>query len=182
MVFLVRSSSASPALEDKEYIGGVPVVSFRDGSGSPSSVPQLPHIPGAIPLTPIGEISREQTTVVPLPPIGKGNLSVFFFAVFFLFDLSSWHACSLWSIQNFTIYICTLYIYKLAPFSTSNFSHIHFITCTIHISYIYCLSYACMPRTVTLVKENNMVEVSLILLNCLHWFSWYFHFNSPTTN
>ncbi|XP_078324778.1 uncharacterized protein LOC111122773 isoform X11 [Crassostrea virginica] len=68
----VRSSSASPALEDKEYIGGVPVVSFRDGSGSPSSVPQLPHIPGAIPLTPIGEISREQTTVVPLPPIGKG--------------------------------------------------------------------------------------------------------------
>lgn len=66
----VRSSSTSPALEDKEYIGGVPVVSFRDGSGSPSSVPQLPHIPGAIPLTPIGEASREQTTVVPLPPIG----------------------------------------------------------------------------------------------------------------
>lgn len=66
----VRSSSSSPALEDKEYIGGVPVVSFRDGSGSPSSVPQLPHIPGAIPLTTIGEVSREQTTVVPLPPIG----------------------------------------------------------------------------------------------------------------
>ncbi|XP_061188991.1 titin homolog isoform X2 [Saccostrea echinata] len=68
----VRSTSSSPAFEDKEYIGGVPVVSFRDGSGSPSSVPQLPHISGAVPLTPIGETSREQTTVVPLPPIGKG--------------------------------------------------------------------------------------------------------------
>lgn len=78
----VRSSSTSPALEDKEYIGGVPVVSFRDGSGSPSSVPQLPHIPGAIPLTPIGEASREQTTVVPLPPIGgKGDISVFLISV-----------------------------------------------------------------------------------------------------
>lgn len=53
-------------------------MSFRDGSGSPSSVPQLPHIPGAIPLTTIGEVSREQTTVVPLPPIGgKGDISVF---------------------------------------------------------------------------------------------------------
>lgn len=78
----VQSSSTSPALEDKEYIGGVPVVSFRDGSGSPSSVPQLPHIPGAIPLTPIGEASREQTTVVPLPPIGgKGDISVFLISV-----------------------------------------------------------------------------------------------------
>lgn len=78
----VRSSSSSPALEDKEYIGGVPVVSFRDGSGSPSSVPQLPHIPGAIPLTTIGEVSREQTTVVPLPPIGgKGDISVFITSV-----------------------------------------------------------------------------------------------------
>ncbi|XP_056011469.1 titin homolog isoform X35 [Ostrea edulis] len=67
-----RSTSSSPAPEEKEYIGGVPVVSFRDGSGSPSSVPQLPHIPGTAPLTPIGEMSREQTTVVPLPPIGKG--------------------------------------------------------------------------------------------------------------
>ncbi|XP_056011458.1 titin homolog isoform X24 [Ostrea edulis] len=66
-----RSTSSSPAPEEKEYIGGVPVVSFRDGSGSPSSVPQLPHIPGTAPLTPIGEMSREQTTVVPLPPIGK---------------------------------------------------------------------------------------------------------------
>ncbi|XP_065933370.1 uncharacterized protein [Magallana gigas] len=72
----VRSSSSSPALEDKEYIGGVPVVSFRDGSGSPSSVPQLPHIPGAIPLTTIGEVSREQTTVVPLPPIGGKGIPV----------------------------------------------------------------------------------------------------------
>ncbi|XP_056011472.1 titin homolog isoform X38 [Ostrea edulis] len=68
-----RSTSSSPAPEEKEYIGGVPVVSFRDGSGSPSSVPQLPHIPGTAPLTPIGEMSREQTTVVPLPPIGKAD-------------------------------------------------------------------------------------------------------------
>lgn len=42
--------------------------------GDGSSVPQLPHIAGAVPLTPIGEASREGTRMtipVSLPPISK---------------------------------------------------------------------------------------------------------------
>jgi hypothetical protein len=37
-----------------------------------STIPQLPHIPGAMPLTPIGEASREGTRMtipISLPPI-----------------------------------------------------------------------------------------------------------------
>ncbi|KAK3082961.1 hypothetical protein FSP39_010092 [Pinctada imbricata] len=64
-----RSTSPGGVEEHREYIGNIPVVQLKDGSGSPSSIPQLPQIPGALPLTPIGEASREQTTVVPLPPI-----------------------------------------------------------------------------------------------------------------
>jgi hypothetical protein len=97
MIVSARSTSSSPAPEEKEYIGGVPVVSFRDGSGSPSSVPQLPHIPGTAPLTPIGEASREQTTVVPLPPIGKGDLSTpnSSYILIFYFPSFPRHACTL---------------------------------------------------------------------------------------
>ncbi|CAC5381455.1 unnamed protein product [Mytilus coruscus] len=56
---------------EKEYVGSVPVASVR---GDQSSVPQLPHISGAMPLTPIGEASREGTRMtipVSLPPIGQ---------------------------------------------------------------------------------------------------------------
>ena len=56
---------------DREYVGNVPVASVR---GEQSSVPQLPHITGAMPLTPIGEASREGTRMtipVSLPPIGQ---------------------------------------------------------------------------------------------------------------
>ena len=54
---------------DKEYVGNVPVVSIRSDQ---STIPQLPHIPGAMPLTPIGEASREGTRMtipISLPPI-----------------------------------------------------------------------------------------------------------------
>ncbi|XP_071149814.1 uncharacterized protein KIAA2012 homolog isoform X44 [Mytilus edulis] len=59
------------AESEKEYVGSVPVASVR---GDQSSVPQLPHISGAMPLTPIGEASREGTRMtipVSLPPIGQ---------------------------------------------------------------------------------------------------------------
>lgn len=59
------------AENEKEYVGSVPVASVR---GDQSSVPQLPHISGAMPLTPIGEASREGTRMtipVSLPPIGQ---------------------------------------------------------------------------------------------------------------
>ena len=56
---------------DREYVGNVPVVSIRSDQ---SSIPQLPHISGAMPLTPIGEASREGTRMtipISLPPIGQ---------------------------------------------------------------------------------------------------------------
>ncbi|XP_063412889.1 uncharacterized protein KIAA2012 homolog isoform X9 [Mytilus trossulus] len=69
-----RATSPLPfdnAESEKEYVGSVPVASVR---GDQSSVPQLPHISGAMPLTPIGEASREGTRMtipVSLPPIGQ---------------------------------------------------------------------------------------------------------------
>ncbi|CAC5381454.1 unnamed protein product [Mytilus coruscus] len=69
-----RATSPLPfdnAEGEKEYVGSVPVASVR---GDQSSVPQLPHISGAMPLTPIGEASREGTRMtipVSLPPIGQ---------------------------------------------------------------------------------------------------------------
>ncbi|XP_033728902.1 titin-like isoform X5 [Pecten maximus] len=61
--------SLSSSRDDKEYVGNVPVVAMRSGASSPTT---LPLIPGTLPLPPIGEASREQTSIPPvvLPPIG----------------------------------------------------------------------------------------------------------------
>jgi hypothetical protein len=55
---MTDSKTSSNTETDKEYVGNVPVVSIRSDQ---SSIPQLPHISGAMPLTPIGEASREGT-------------------------------------------------------------------------------------------------------------------------
>ena len=72
MNFLATSPVPGDYTEtDREYVGNVPVVSIRSDQ---SSIPQLPHISGAMPLTPIGEASREGTRMtipISLPPIGQ---------------------------------------------------------------------------------------------------------------
>ncbi|XP_041374956.1 inner centromere protein A-like isoform X2 [Gigantopelta aegis] len=71
-----KSASRSWTYEgsEKEYIGSAPVVTIREGA-SPILSSNIPHLPplktARVPLTPIQDVSREQTHL-PLPPIADG--------------------------------------------------------------------------------------------------------------